>query len=159
MICEFLNINKKETLISTHRNRNSVNSQMPAPRRALSNCRKRSLTEDECAPIIEALTVIKKKKAETVLALTKTALDALFKLEDIEEEIDTEARKVHEDYVNVIKDYKVTFRSDYLEHEEELDDPPANLEDARFVVQEMNKNASDTLVEMKKAEEKVVGDE
>ena len=132
---------------------------MPAPRRALSNSRKRSLTEEECAPIIEALGAIKKKKAEIVLALTQTALDALLKLEAIEEEIDAEARKVHEDYVNVIRGFKVTFQSDYPEHAEELDDPPATLEDARFLVQQMNRGASDTLSWKKATEEKVDNDE
>jgi uracil-DNA glycosylase len=118
---------------------------MPAPRRALSNCRKRRLTEEECAPIIEALGAIKKKKAEIVLALTQTALDALLKLEAIEEEIDAEARKVHEDYVNSIEDYKVTFQPFYQEQAEELDEPPPTLEDARFLVQKMNQDASNTL--------------
>ena len=129
---------------------------MPAPRRALdTKDRKRRLTEEELAPITEALAAIKKKKAETVLALTQTALDALIKLKAIEEELDAEARKVHEDYANVVKDFKVTFEYYYPEHAEELDEPPATLEDARTVVQMMNQDASDTLG-CKKAEENVV---
>ena len=128
---------------------------MPAPRRALTGDRKRRLTEEECAPITEALAAIKKKKAETVLALTQTAMDALIKLEEIEEEMDAEARKVHEDYVDGITDFKVTFKDYYPEHAEELDEPPATLEDAHTVVQMMNQDASDTLG-CKKAEENVV---
>jgi hypothetical protein len=132
---------------------------MPAPRRALdTKDRKRKLTEEERAPIIEALSAIKKKKAEMVLALTQTALDALIKLEAIEEEMDAEASKVHEDYVNAIQDFKVTFQDYYPEHAEELEEPPATLEDARALVQKMNQDASDTLG-CKKTEENVVADE
>ena len=117
---------------------------MPAPRRALGS-RKRKLTEEECAPIIEALSEIKKRKAAIVLELTQTALDALLKLEEIEATMDEEARKVHEDYVNSIEDYKVTFQPFYQEQAEELDEPPPTLEDARFLVQKMNQDASNTL--------------
>jgi DNA phosphorothioation-dependent restriction protein DptG len=117
---------------------------MPAPRKAFGS-RKRKLTEEECAPIIEALSEIKKRKAAIVLELTQTALDALLKLEEIEATMDEEARKVHEDYVNSIEDYKVTFQPFYQEQAEELDEPPPTLEDARFLVQKMNQDASNTL--------------
>ena len=76
-----------------------------------------------------------------MLELTKTALDALHKLEEIEETMDTEARKVHDDYVNVIQDYKVTFQSFYQEHSEEFDEPPPTLEDALVMVGRMNEEA------------------
>ncbi len=133
---------------------------MSAPRRALSNSRKRTLTEEERVPIIEALSQIKNKRADVVLELTQTALDALLKLEEIEETMDAEARKVHKDYVSVIQDYKVTFRSDYPEDEEELDYPPATLEDARFLVQMMNQDASNTIkAQVEICGEKVVDDE
>jgi hypothetical protein len=117
---------------------------MPAPRQALGS-RKRKLTEEECAHIIEALSKIKKRKAAIVLELTQTALDALLKLEEIEVTMDEEARKVHEDYVNSIEDYKVTFQPFYQEQAEELDEPPPTLEDARFLVQKMNQDASNTI--------------
>jgi hypothetical protein len=113
---------------------------MPLNRRALES-RKRKLTDEERAPITEALKEIKKKRAYTVLELTKTALDALHKLEEIEETMETEARKVHDDYVNVIQDYKVTFQPFYPEHLEELDEPPPTLEDALVMVGRMNEEA------------------
>ena len=129
---------------------------MPAIRQVIESIfRKRKLTDEERAPIVGALREIKQKKAAIVRELTQTALDALLKLEKIEETMDAEARAVHDDYANVIEDYKVTFQTVYQEHAEDLDEPPPTLDDAIVLMGSMNENASKTLTRKEDAADRV----
>jgi hypothetical protein len=113
-----------------------------APRRFLSS-KTHKLPEQAAKDITAALAAIKKKNLSKVLSLSQQALEALLELEKIEAQMDEEAREIHEDYPNVIRDFKLTYTRAYQEHLDECDSDEPSIEQCRFFVQGMSEEAEE----------------
>ena len=118
---------------------------MPAPRKALFSAeKKRKLLSIEAAIEGEAkLKLIKTKYAARVLQLSRSALQAMKEIADMEEAMDAEATKgVHEDYEAAVPKFKLTFEAVYAQQAEEADDESARLDTCMDVLLEMEKDAA-----------------
>ena len=105
---------------------------------------KRKLPDDEKQTITKALKAIKQKNVEEMRTLSKTALEALLKMEKIENDMNEEARAIHPDYTRVIYDFKLTFKNAYQELVEDQDGNDPSIETIRYEVQQMNEDAEAT---------------
>ncbi len=118
---------------------------MPAPRKALLPLTKKrkfeldaSLVKDEEAK----LKSIKTKYAARVLILCRSALRALKEITNIEADMDLEASEgVHNDYIDRVPDFKLTFEASYEQHAEEADDTSPRIDDCMDVLTAIQKDA------------------
>ena len=102
------------------------------------------LPEDEVQRITKALKSIKQKNVDEMRKLSKTALDALIRMEEIENSMEEEARSVHPNYVREIRTCKLTFAMSYKELVEDCDGNEPSIETIRFQVQLMNEDSKAT---------------
>ena len=116
-----------------------------APRRPLLIKRSKkttlALSAEDKAALMPQLKAIRAKHAPVAFELARVALDALNKLEQLEDAMDEEARALYPRYVRDIQDYKLTFQHDYPDRAEEYDDDTPFLENAISVVQGMESEA------------------
>ena len=115
-----------------------------APRRPLLIKRSKTtpgLSPEDKAALMPQLKAIRAKHAPVAFELARVALDALNKLEQLEDAMDEEARALYPRYVRDIQDYKLTFQHDYPDRAEKYDDDTPFLENAIRVVQGMETEA------------------
>jgi hypothetical protein len=87
------------------------------------------------------LLYIKRSKSNPALS-DRIAFEALHALEEIEENMDEDARALYPHHVRDIQDYKLTFQHDYPERAEEYNDTVPFLEDATTMLQTMEQEAA-----------------
>jgi hypothetical protein len=118
---------------------------MPAPRKALLSKKMKRATPEAAEQMLPKLKLIKAKHAARVLQLSRTALRAMKELETIEAAMDLEAAaEVHDDYIDQLPDFKLTFEAAYAQHAEEADDTSARLDDCMGILIAIEKDAADT---------------
>lgn len=114
---------------------------MPAPRKALSKKRKHTSPE-ETAAMLPKLKAIKATSAGRVLHLSRVALRAMKEIADIENAMFLQAsEEVHEDYQDMLPDFKLTFEAVYAVHAEEADDTSARVDDCMDIFLAIEKDA------------------
>ena len=126
-----------------------------------NNNNKRKLPEDEVLRITKELKSIKQKNVEEMRRLSQTALDALIRMEEIENSMEEEARMVYPNYAREIHTCKLTFARSYKERVEDCGDgDEPTIETIRFHVQLMNEDskASTSSVAAAGEEEKATAD-
>ena len=103
---------------------------MPAPRKALLSKKRKHASSEETAAMLLMLKALKAKHAARVLELSRAALKAMKEIADIEAVMDLEAAtKIHDDYIDCVSDFKLTFEAVYAQHAEEADDTSPRVED------------------------------
>ena len=118
---------------------------MPAPRKALSSKKIKCATPEAAEQMLPKLKLIKAKHAARVLQLSRTALRAMKELETIEAAMDLEAAaEVHDDYIDHLPDFKLTFEAAYAQHAEEADDNSARLDECMCILAAIEKDAAAT---------------
>ena len=118
---------------------------MPAPRKALLSKKMKCATPEAAEQMLPKLKLIKAKHAARVLQLSRTALRAMKELETIEAAMDLEAAtEVHDDYIDHLPDFKLTFEAAYAQHAEEADDNSARLDECMCILAAIEKDAAAT---------------
>ena len=118
---------------------------MPAPRKALLSKKMKRATPEAAEQMLPKLKLIKAKHAARVLQLSRTALRAMKELETIEAAMDLEAAaEVHDDYIDHLPDFKLTFEAAYAQHAEEADDNSARLDECMCILAAIEKDAAAT---------------
>ena len=116
---------------------------MPAPRKALLSKKMKRATPEAAEQMLPKLKLIKAKHAARVLQLSRTALRAMKELETIEAAMDLEAAaEVHDDYIDHLPDFKLTFEAAYAQHAEEADDNSARLDECMCILAAIEKDAA-----------------
>jgi hypothetical protein len=110
-----------------------TSTNMFAPRLMLD--KKRRMTEEELGRVTNELNLIKKKNAARMMDLAKKAHDTLTEMEEIERQMDTEAKKIHEDYTTEIRDFKLTFAHMYKKDMENSEEHHTTFEKCLCFVQ------------------------
>jgi hypothetical protein len=110
-----------------------TSTNMFAPRLEIE--KKRKMPEEELASVAKDLKIIKEKNAAKMKELTKKAYEALVEMEEIETQMDEEAKKVHDNYTEEIRDFKLTFGHMYKKDIEDSDEHHTTFEKCRFFVQ------------------------
>ena len=102
-------------------------------------------TPEAAEQMLPKLKLIKAKHAARVLQLSRTALRAMKELETIEAAMDLEAAaEVHDDYIDHLPDFKLTFEAAYAQHAEEADDNSARLDECMCILAAIEKDAAAT---------------
>lgn len=115
---------------------------MPAPRKALMSKKRKHTSPEESAAMLLKLKALKARHATRVLELSRSALRAMKEIADIEAAMDLEAAKeVHDDYVDCVPDFKLTFEAVYAQHAEEADDTSPRVEDCLDIFLAIEKDA------------------
>ena len=114
---------------------------MFAPR--LMSEKKRKMPEEEIERVTHELKAIKKKNAARMIELTKKAYGALVEMEEIEGQMDTEAKKVYQDYITELSDFKLTFAKMYKEDMEYSEEHHSDLETCRKYLQQVKEEAEE----------------
>ena len=118
---------------------------MPAPRKALLSKKMKRATPEAAEQMLPKLKLIKAKHAARVLQLSRAALRAMKELETIEAAMDLEAAaEVHDDYIDHLPDFKLTFEAAYAQHAEEADDNSARLDECMCILAAIEKDAAAT---------------
>ena len=112
----------------------------------MSRNTKRKLPEEEVQRITEKLKSIKQKNVEEMRRLSKTALDALIRMEEIEYNMEEEARAVYPNYAREIRNCKVTFAMTYKEINDDCDGDEPPIETIRWCVEMMNEDSNATAI-------------
>jgi seryl-tRNA synthetase len=118
-----------------------TSTNMFAPRLMLD--KKRRMTEEELGRVTNELNLIKKKNAARMMDLAKKAHDTLTEMEEIERQMDTEAKKIHEDYTTEIRDFKLTFAHMYKKDIENSEEHHTDFEKCLKFVKEIKDGAEE----------------
>lgn len=121
-------------------------SPMPPPRKLLSSKKRKHSSLDETEAMLLKLKALKAEKAARVLVLSRIVLKAMKEIVDIESEMDLQAAmEIHDDYINCVPDFKLTFEAVYAQHAEEADDPPLRVADCLDIFHAIQDDAASAL--------------